>query len=251
MTTFTAAFGVRAHATAWAKACAGAIAAAALLGGPWTTDAVAQERSRSIDARVIGSVSGNEVIAMMRSLSAPTSLTAETASGKEKTLEARAGDGMVYIFLSDCNGTGAYAQCSTVQPTVYFTGAGVTLSQLNEFNMAGGREAVAGLLPDGRGIVLMRRDLTGGVTASHLRQAIEAFLGDAQTLLTSIDPTGASTVRIPAAAITPGSVGIAAGNVQTNGVGANAPTFFPATGVDARTPSSAQPASDRKVTNDR
>ncbi|MBI1391323.1 MAG: hypothetical protein GC152_01155 [Alphaproteobacteria bacterium] len=181
----------------------------------------AQVRKGTIDERVVSSMSGYEVIALMRSISAPTRLTDENPNDNEKTLEARTGEGTVYVFLAGCNGPGAYAQCSEIQPTIYFKGEGVTLAQLNRFNLDDTTISIAGLLDDGRGVVFVRRQLEGGVTASHVRWTIGQFLKDAEALLKSIDPSGAPAISLPAA-VTSETVSSA---IRVNGVGVNAPSL--------------------------
>ncbi|MEO1015453.1 MAG: hypothetical protein AAFX08_09740 [Pseudomonadota bacterium] len=196
-----------------------AIAAAALSGLAGGIDANAQSRTRSLDARVVDSMSANEVVAVMRRLRAPSRMTddVKTQGGVEKTVEATIGGGTVYLFLRDCNGPGAYAQCGEVQPTVFFNADGVTLSKLNEYNLDVFGVSVAGLLPDGRGIIFSHVTLADGVTVGHVRRTIEEFLSDADLLLESINPNGAPGVRLPASAL------IAPKEFRVNQVGANAP----------------------------
>ncbi len=200
-----------------------AFAGAALLAVGATQPAGAQQKSRtrSLDARVVDSMSANEVIAVMRRLRAQSQMTDDVrgAGGVEKTVEATIGGGTVYLFLRDCNGPGAYAQCGEIQPTVFFNAEGVTLAKLNEYNLDIFGVSVAGLLQDGRGIVFSHVTLADGVTVGHVRRTIEEFLSDADLLLESINPNGAPAVRLPA------SARIEPSRLRVNRVGANAPNL--------------------------
>lgn len=189
----------------------------------------AQVRKRSVEDRIINSISSNELILTMRYFSARARLVTDNEAAREKILEAQMTEGTVYFFLSDCNGPGAFAQCTMVQPTLYYNGSGVTLSQLNDFNLDAGTVSTAGLLSDGRGVVYRKISLTGGVTASNLRLSIEEFLDDAEALLRSIDPSGAPSVRIPASAVTPQNSMLnltLEEPIVVNSVGANSPKLY-------------------------
>jgi len=181
-------------------------------------------------------VSPNEFIAMLTS----NGLTARYMEENDNThyVEVSEGGAMVYFALRACTGAGLTARCGTVQPFGYFSATGVTLAQINDFNLQRPNVAFAGLDDAGRGIIGAKFYLQAGVSADHIPFSIGLFFADIDLLLGSINPGALADVayeqRAPAASKianhAPGFADdefrLASGEPwRTNSVGANAPSF--------------------------
>ena len=146
-----------------------------------------------------------------------------------KMISAANGDATVYFSLRECEGVSETAPCSLVEAFTYFTGAGLTLSHVNAFNLEESRASIAGLLDDGQGIIATKIWLHHGVTIENLEFNIGLFFFDTDLLLANIQPgalasTDFSTTRTAAAGFAdPG--GALDLEWRVNAVGRNAPRF--------------------------
>ncbi len=116
-----------------------------------------------------------------------------------------------------------------------FNGAGVTLAQINDFNLNASRIAVAGLMPDGKGLLGSKIYLQGGLSENSLRFQIGLSLIDVTTILEGIKPGAIAQVSFKtsdargAAGDLSASFGLSFPDdltLKVNPVGANAPAVM-------------------------
>ena len=134
--------------------------------------------------------------------------------------------------MRQCNGPGISALCQLVEPFGYFNGSGVTLAQINEFNLTKANASLAGLIPDGRGLVASKIWLNQGVTAANFGFRVGLFFMDVDLMLNAINPGTLASVSYDGEAVSGG--GLASVSYQksddidwkVNSVGHNAPEFM-------------------------
>lgn len=156
-------------------------------------------------------------------------------------LEVNEDGAIVYFGLRDCAGAGQEARCNIIQPFGFFAGNGVTLAQLNAFNLDQAMVSVAGLNSDGSGVIGSKIFLQGGVSQTHVMLSLGLYFLDLDTIISAIRPGTLADVSFDAAPDRNGSKisnsvrGVlydgqqlsAADRVwQVNAVGANAPSFM-------------------------
>lgn len=175
---------------------------------------------------VIGGITTNEVIAILQSATLTAALIDEDQNGV-KTIEASSGDNTVYVALRDCQGAGAAAPCALVQPFGLFPAGGVTLDQINNYNINVSAVATAGLMPDNRGVIATKIYLVGGTTQNNLIFELALFFNDIDLLLKSVTPGVIARISYPTEALDASRAGFGAtlkGRVYTmNAVGGGAP----------------------------
>jgi hypothetical protein len=184
--------------------------------------ASAQNNQLSAQSAVVQSVSANDMIAILQSAGLQAALVHEDGDGT-KTIEAAAEGSTVYVALRACAGAGAAAPCALVQPFGFFNGQGVTLGQVNEFNINVSGISTAGLLNDNRGVMAMKMYLNGGVSAENLFYSLAVFFSDISRLLGAIKPGVVAQISYePTAAAAGAGVDLPAGDYRVNATGAAA-----------------------------
>lgn len=148
--------------------------------------ALAQNTQLSAQGGVIDKISAAEMIKILQSVELSARLIDDAADGT-KTIEASSGGDFAYVALRACEGAGAESGCEVVQPFGFFNAQGVTLEQLNNFNMNLSTIATAALLPD-RGIVATKFYLNGGVTKVNLTFELGLYFADIGRLLEAVKP---------------------------------------------------------------
>lgn len=149
-----------------------------------------------------------------------------------KIIEAELDGGIFYFALRECSGPGVAAQCQLLESFGYFNGSGVTLSQVNTFNLTKSATSTAGLIPDGRGIISSKIRFAGGITPDNFGLLLALFFVDIDVMLNAISPGTLASVNFEA---TPhNGHGLAANDFRqsadiawkVNSVGHNAPDFM-------------------------
>lgn len=162
----------------------GAIAAIALL---CPAPASAQTNPLPGASPVITKVTPNEIIAFLQGAGAGAQYLGEEPNG-DKTIVSTSGGRTAYIIMRVCEGSGLTGRCNLVQPYGLFDAKGVTYDQMNNFNMNISINSFAGLFPDGRGAVINRTYLNGGVTFAHVQFGIATLFADLDRMANAIKP---------------------------------------------------------------
>lgn len=155
---------------------------------------------------VITKTSTNDVIAFFQRAGLAAQMIAEEADGT-KTIEVGGGGDTAYIAMRGCDGQGAAARCEVVQPYGFFNASGVTYDQINNFNLSASAIAVAGLLPDGRGVLGSKIYLNGGVTFANVEYELAVYFADISRLLQAIKPGVIAEVNWNQSPVDGGAVG--------------------------------------------
>lgn len=146
----------------------------------------------------------------------------------------------VYFALRGCAGAGQGARCDIIQPFGFFAGTGVTLAQLNAYNLEVASIAVAGLNDDGSGLIGSKIYLQAGVTNDHVMLSLGLFFLDLDSIIAAIMPGTIADVSFEAMQNREGSKisnrarGVLHDGMElpndrawrVNAVGANAPSFM-------------------------
>ncbi|GJL95307.1 MAG: hypothetical protein DHS20C05_17120 [Hyphococcus sp.] len=185
--------------------------------------------------QVMVSISAEDMISLFQELDVPATFASEI-EGNIKIIEVDADGASAYIALSECEGAGVAAACKLVGPFAYFNGTGVTLAQINTFNLTQTRLSFAGLLDNGNGIIATKVYLEGGVGVANFLFDLGYFFYDAAALLMAIEPGVIAQVNYTP---DPNALGVSRqaasildfdlpdGQVfKVNSVGRNAPTFM-------------------------
>lgn len=180
--------------------------------------------------QIVETISVNQLIGILQSAGFTATLISEEAAG-DKFIEASLSGGTLYFVLRDCSGQGVLAGCSLVQPFGRFEGDGVTLAQINQYNLQHSRLALAGLDTDGDGIIGAKIYLVEGVTPESFFHSVALFLLDVDTLFSAILPGPLAEVSYSATAPAPAALSkiVAARGenpLKVNAVGARAPRFL-------------------------
>jgi hypothetical protein len=199
--------------------------------------ASAQNQLQSATDAIIKSISPADLVSTLQQ----NGLNASYIKANEGVhyLEVNEDGAVMYFALRDCAGTDAAAQCGIVQPFGFFAGAGVTLAQLNKFNLERSAIAVAGLEADGNGIIGAKFYLQPGVTRDYILFSLGLYFVDLDTIIESIIPGTMAQVsyeksKTARSKIANGLTGLDIGGVQSpdgvewrvNAVGANAQSFL-------------------------
>ena len=171
--------------------------AAILAGSGIGSGAQAQNQQFVQQPTIVGSVSVNEIIIFLNAAEFSAQLLQEFDDGGSpaKIVEATSDGLTIYFGLRECNGAGVTARCQLVEPFAYFNGSGVTLSQLNTFNLSQSKPSFAGLLPEGNGIISSKIWLTQGVTPGNFGFQVGIFLLDIDLVLGAITPGTLASVN--------------------------------------------------------
>jgi hypothetical protein len=145
---------------------------------------------------VMQKISSNDLIAILQSAQLGARLIDDAADGT-KTIEVSSGGDFVYMAMRDCEGAGGASPCELVQPYGFFNAQGVTLDQVNNFNMNVSGIATAALLPD-RGVMATKIYLNGGVTQSNLIYELSVYFSDITRLLQALKPGAIAQVSYSA-----------------------------------------------------
>ncbi len=199
--------------------------------------AAAQNQMQSGAGAIVNSISPNELISLLQTVSLKTRYVEQ--SDNTHFIEADNEGAVVYFALRDCAGAGMAARCGTLQPFGFFNGSGVTFSQLNAFNLERSTVAFSGLNSDGRGIIGSKFYLQAGVSPDHIPFSIGLFFVDVDALLASIQPGTLASFDYNKAPATDSKIAndarglahdglrLASGeDWRVNAVGANAPSFM-------------------------
>jgi hypothetical protein len=162
----------------------GAVAALAFL---CLTPARAQTNPLPGNSPVITKVTPNDVIAFLQGAGAGAQYLGEDSNG-DKTIVATSGGRTAYVILRVCEGSGLTGRCNLVQPYGFFDAKGVTYDQMNNFSMNISINSFAGLFPDGRGAVVNRTYLNGGVAFEHVQFGIATLFADLDRMANAIKP---------------------------------------------------------------
>lgn len=147
------------------------------------------QNALSASPEVIESLSASDMIAIMQSAGFASSLVEEDATTNTKIVEASIeGGGSVYIALRSCDGAGGDAACRLIQPYGLFPSNGVTLSQINDYNMERSQIAMAGLMQGDAGIIGAKIYLVNGVAFNNFLHSMGLFLQDVDRLVEAIQP---------------------------------------------------------------
>jgi len=168
--------------------------------------ALAQNTQFVEGPKAVSAISTNEVIAILQAAQLSARMIEDAADGT-KTIEAAAGEDVVYIAMRACAGSGAASPCQLIQPYGFFNGQGVTFDQINNFNMNVGAIATAALLTDGRGIMASKIYLVGGVTKDNVTFELGSYFLDIARLLQSVKPGLVAQISYKPEALTAATAG--------------------------------------------
>ncbi|NWG91286.1 MAG: hypothetical protein HXY21_02100 [Parvularculaceae bacterium] len=158
--------------------------------------ALAQNMQLTPAGAVIQKISSNDLITILQSAQLGARLIDDAADGT-KTIEVSSGGDFVYMAMRGCEGAGGASPCELVQPYGFFNAQGVTLDQVNNFNMNVSGIATAALLPD-RGVMATKIYLNGGVTPSNLIYELSVYFSDITRLLEALKPGAIAQVSYTA-----------------------------------------------------
>ena len=150
----------------------------------------AQNMQLSQSSPTITSVNVNSINAMLERNGFTGVLQGqfEDAGKKASIIEASSGNSVFYIALRECDGEGVTAPCSLVEYFAFFVANGLTVAQINTFNLNEPRASFAGLMGDGRGIIGGKSWLNYGVDERNVEFNIGLFLGDIDLILGAVSP---------------------------------------------------------------
>lgn len=201
--------------------------------------ALAQNQLSPAENQIVTSVSPGELVLILQSGDLNARYMGE--DGGSHTVEVNQSGSVVYFALRDCAGIGQQARCALVQPFGFFDAAGVTLSQINDFNLNRSLFSYSALTNDSRGIVATKIYMQAGVSSQHLLFSLGLYFLDLDTLLSAIIPgsiaeisydaadrkVGAASKLSNAKAISDLSAFVAdRERFRTNRTGENAPSFL-------------------------
>jgi hypothetical protein len=158
--------------------------------------ALAQNLQLTPGGAVMQKISSNDLIVILQSAQLAARLIDDAADGT-KTIEVSSGGDFVYMAMRGCEGAGGASPCELVQPYGFFNAQGVTLDQVNNFNMNVSGIATAALLPD-RGVMATKIYLNGGVTQSNLVYELSVYFSDITRLLQALKPGAIAQVSYSA-----------------------------------------------------
>ena len=201
-----------------------------------STPAIAQNGQLSQAPRIISSMNVTELSAIMQSAGFTTALLEEDGANNKVIEASLEGAGVLYLTLMMCNGPGVAAPCELLQPYGLFDGTGVTLSQVNAFNLEQSNISLAGLMPDGSGLIGAKIYLVGGVSEQSFFNSMGLYLKDVDKIVAAITPGALADVSYaPAAKGSATGITYGASDLpgafskdrvwQVNSVGRNAPIF--------------------------
>lgn len=188
--------------------------------------ALAQNQMASPGGTVFSGISASDLMAELNAAGVATELM-DSEDGEPSIKAVTSGGATFFLFMRSCDG--APLRCSLIQTNAYFSAAGVTLGQLNEFMIQQSVTSYSMLLPGDVGTVSAKIWLTGGIARDNLLFELAAFLYDADNLVSSLQPGTAAQVSFkPSRSRVAGD---AAGRVRpdaadVNPVGVNAPRFL-------------------------
>ncbi|MEL6361141.1 MAG: hypothetical protein AAFR21_08635 [Pseudomonadota bacterium] len=124
-------------------------------------------------------------------------------NGKSFILEFKASTGAAaYLAMHNCVEAGGEMRCPALEFFGYFESAGVTLQQVNDFNIAQSAGSTVALISGGPGIIQRKKYLDGGAKAENINQDFRVFLFDFDTLVAGIQPGTLATVSFQPAPLT-------------------------------------------------
>ncbi|HXI85986.1 MAG TPA: hypothetical protein VNH64_00900 [Parvularculaceae bacterium] len=201
-----------------------AVAGAILAGAP--VAASAQNTQLSQSNPVIDSVSVSDMISVLNAIDFEAKMVEEAPNGA-KIIEASSNGVTLYFALRECKGSGAEAPCVLVQPYIIFQGSGVTLEQINDFNLNHSAKSTAGLAPNGNVIVATKIFVNQGVTAAHFIFETALYFADIDNYVKAVKPGVIASVSYkPSVSGTAAFEGIAgtSADLRVNTAGPDAPS---------------------------
>jgi hypothetical protein len=147
----------------------------------------------SLPAGTIGSMSADDVIKLFASAGA----TADYVGYENETHFVRTNveNHVSHVGLRSCDGAARSARCKLLQPYALFSSPGLTLAQVNEFNLRSMNISTVMLNPDQSAMVGAKFNIEGGVTEANVRYNLAQFFTDISAFSRDVTPGTKAQVR--------------------------------------------------------
>jgi len=174
---------------------------------------------------VLDSVTPDQMTGFLQSIGFQTEYV-DTGSKNSIHIKAISGGGTFFTSLRKCRSDGVEIRCALVQPYLYFSGQGITLSMLNNYMLTRSEVSIAGIGGNGVGILASKTYLDGGVTDRHFAARLAYFFKDVDTLTKAFQSGALASVSYGKAAAPLDGFEFAPGSENSvNAVGPNTPGF--------------------------